>query len=90
MGGRDIANKTNRIIKQLFTDDLCKNYSFYGKRLGKNPFSNLRMKDIVISKTLFKIFFIKNIYDFKKVNIVINKNVNFHEILDNRNNFINI
>ncbi|XP_039312222.1 uncharacterized protein LOC120359295 isoform X2 [Solenopsis invicta] len=49
LGGRDTTNKTNKILKQLLTDDLCKNYSFYGKRLGKKSFSTLLMKNMVIN-----------------------------------------
>ncbi|XP_032686624.1 uncharacterized protein LOC116851393 [Odontomachus brunneus] len=48
LGGRDITSKTNKILKQLFSDELSQKYSFYGKRLPKKPFHSLLIKDIII------------------------------------------
>ncbi|RLU23883.1 hypothetical protein DMN91_004091 [Ooceraea biroi] len=48
LGGRDITSKTNRILKYLLTDKVASNYSFYGKRMNKSPFSSLKCCSVVL------------------------------------------
>lgn len=50
LGGRDFTSKTNRILKYLLRDEVASNYSFYGKRMNKSPFSSLTCCDAVLSK----------------------------------------
>ncbi|KAF5277527.1 hypothetical protein FQR65_LT15973 [Abscondita terminalis] len=48
LGGRDLATKTNRVMRYLISDKLATSYSFYGKRANKKSFSNLKLKDVII------------------------------------------
>lgn len=42
--GRDISTKVSRILRYFFTGALASEFSFYGKRLNKRPFSDLCLK----------------------------------------------
>ncbi|KAJ8934549.1 hypothetical protein NQ318_004979 [Aromia moschata] len=48
LGGKDLTNQTNRILKYIFLDEVAKNYNFYGKRAEKEAFSNLTLCSIII------------------------------------------
>lgn len=48
IGGRDISTKVSRILRYLFTDALASEFSFYGKRLNKRPFSDLCLKTVIV------------------------------------------
>ncbi|XP_025262216.1 uncharacterized protein LOC112637211 [Camponotus floridanus] len=48
IGGRDISTKISRILRYLFTDALASEFSFYGKRLNKRPFSDLCLKTVIV------------------------------------------
>ncbi|KAL0114864.1 hypothetical protein PUN28_011899 [Cardiocondyla obscurior] len=47
-GGRDVSSKVSRILKFLFIDELASEFSFYGKRLNKRPFSDLHLRTVII------------------------------------------
>ncbi|XP_067204586.1 uncharacterized protein [Linepithema humile] len=49
LGGKNITTLTNRIMKFLYTDNLAKKFSFFGKRDNKEPFSEYLLKTAVIN-----------------------------------------
>lgn len=57
LGGKDLTSKTNRICKYLLTDDVTSNYSFYGKRMNKHPFSSLKCCSAILRKYFIFILF---------------------------------
>ncbi|XP_050512098.1 uncharacterized protein LOC126888132 isoform X2 [Diabrotica virgifera virgifera] len=54
LGGKDVKQKTNKILKELLTDELASCYSYFGKR-DKQPLVKTKLKDL-----LFKSIQIKN------------------------------
>lgn len=58
VGGKNVTTLTNRIMKFLYTDNLAKKFSFFGKRDNKKPFSECLLKTAVVSK--FSFLFINN------------------------------
>ncbi|XP_067208313.1 uncharacterized protein [Linepithema humile] len=48
IGGRDVSSKVSRILKYLFIDTLAAEFSFFGKRLNKRPFSDLYLRTIIV------------------------------------------
>lgn len=50
LGGKDITNKTNRILKYIFTDELAKHFNYLGQRSEKRAFSQLTLNEILIGK----------------------------------------
>ncbi|KAJ8974465.1 hypothetical protein NQ317_016316 [Molorchus minor] len=54
LGGKDVTNKTNRILKYLLSDDVAKNYNFYGKRTEKEAFCNLILCSTVVRAVKMK------------------------------------
>ncbi|KAJ8985616.1 hypothetical protein NQ317_015109 [Molorchus minor] len=48
LGGRDIAGKTNNILRFLLTNSLASTWSFCGKRQGKQAFQKLNLKHVII------------------------------------------
>ncbi|XP_060525320.1 protein tramtrack, beta isoform-like isoform X5 [Cylas formicarius] len=47
LGGKGVAGKTNRILKEVITDSLASCYNFCGKH-NKIAFNRLKLKDIVV------------------------------------------
>lgn len=56
LGGKSTNTLTNKIMKFLYTDNLAKNFSFFGKRNNKKPFSECLLKTAVISKLLLLLY----------------------------------
>ncbi|KAK4885759.1 hypothetical protein RN001_002030 [Aquatica leii] len=48
LGGKDITNKTNRILKYILTDEVAQNYNYFGKRSKKKAFCELQLNDMII------------------------------------------
>ncbi|KAK4885419.1 hypothetical protein RN001_001690 [Aquatica leii] len=48
LGGKDITNKTNRILKYILTDEVTQNYNYFGKRSKKKAFCELQLNDVII------------------------------------------
>ncbi|KAK4873145.1 hypothetical protein RN001_015174 [Aquatica leii] len=48
LGGKDITNKTNRILKYILTDEVAQNYNYFGKRSKKKAFCELQLNDVII------------------------------------------
>ncbi|KAK4882936.1 hypothetical protein RN001_006255 [Aquatica leii] len=48
LGGKDITNKTNRILKCILTDEVAQNYNYFGKRSKKKAFCDLQLNDVII------------------------------------------
>lgn len=49
MGGRDVVSRVNNILKHILTKLLAKYFSFWGKRMGKQLFGNLKIKIAVVN-----------------------------------------
>ncbi|XP_044750694.1 uncharacterized protein LOC123311012 [Coccinella septempunctata] len=47
-GARDISAAVYSILRHLITDEVAKNFSFYGKRGGKRPFHLLKLRASVV------------------------------------------
>jgi hypothetical protein len=52
-----MSSKVSRILKHLFTETLASEFSFYGKRLNKRPFSDLSLKTVVVGEYIYVLFF---------------------------------
>ncbi|KAF5301723.1 hypothetical protein FQA39_LY10654 [Lamprigera yunnana] len=48
LGGRDLTNKTNIILRCLLTNEVAQLYSYRGTRLGKRALSTLNLKTVVV------------------------------------------
>ncbi|KAK9675084.1 protein of unknown function (DUF4806) [Popillia japonica] len=49
LGGRNVTTRTNRILRELLTDEVAALYNFYGsKRYQKLAFVNLRLSKVII------------------------------------------
>ncbi|XP_018575572.1 uncharacterized protein LOC108914280 [Anoplophora glabripennis] len=48
LGGKDATNRTNRILKYILSDEVAKNYNFYGKRTEKEAFCHLTLCSIIV------------------------------------------
>lgn len=47
MGGNNITTRTNRILRNLLTDNIASSYSFFGRK--KQDFHSLRLTNLIIS-----------------------------------------
>lgn len=52
IGGKDVNSQVNNILRRLFTNELAKQFSFYGKRGDKKAFSTLKTKDLIVGNYL--------------------------------------
>lgn len=52
IGGKHINSQVNNILRRLFTNEVTKQFSVYGKRGDKKPFSTLKTKDLIIGNYL--------------------------------------
>ncbi|KAF5303745.1 hypothetical protein FQA39_LY09818 [Lamprigera yunnana] len=48
LGGQDLTNKTNIILRSLLTNEIAQLYSYRGTRLGKRALSTLNLKTVVV------------------------------------------
>ncbi|KAK4885153.1 hypothetical protein RN001_001424 [Aquatica leii] len=48
-GGRDVTSITNAILRYLLTNHIAQGFSFFGSRLGKKAFNDLKLKTLVIA-----------------------------------------
>ncbi|KAF5276984.1 hypothetical protein FQR65_LT16108 [Abscondita terminalis] len=48
IGGKDVTNKTNNILKRCLTNQLASNFNFHGKRSNKRPFGELKLKSVIL------------------------------------------
>lgn len=58
MGGEGVVAKTNKILKEMLTDELACQLNFCGGH-NKEAFNKLKLKVIIVGKYLF---FTQNIY----------------------------
>lgn len=62
LGGSDVTNSTNRMMKHILSDDVACGFSFRGKRNQKRAFSELNLKTAVISKFLSRFYILQIMY----------------------------
>lgn len=67
MSGKNITTLTNKIMKFLYTDNLAKKFSFFGKRDNKKPFSECLLKTAVIKNLLLLLLYNSLISKFIKL-----------------------
>ncbi|KAF5286257.1 hypothetical protein FQR65_LT12741 [Abscondita terminalis] len=48
LGGKDITNTTNNILRHILSNEVACSYSYFGKRSNKKAFANLGIKRAVI------------------------------------------
>lgn len=48
VGGKDVACRTNNILKLLLSDNIATLYNFYGKRSKKKPFCDLKLRNVIV------------------------------------------
>lgn len=53
LGGRDVTNKTNIILRNLMSNSIAAQYSFLGSRNDKKSFSTLNLHKVVLRKFFF-------------------------------------
>ncbi|XP_071578619.1 uncharacterized protein [Temnothorax nylanderi] len=49
LGGNHVPSKTNRILRYILADAVAVHFNFYGKRSQKKAFSDLSLKNLVVS-----------------------------------------
>ncbi|XP_018563990.1 uncharacterized protein LOC108905537 [Anoplophora glabripennis] len=48
VGGSNLSNKINNILKRCISNEVARNYNFRGRREGKRAFQDLPLKEVVI------------------------------------------